>query len=63
MKYVVVPQSDLDRLEEARSRLWKFVKNGFIDETFVLPITSTMWHLTHRKYPKTSCQLELDFIG
>lgn len=62
MKYVIVPQSDIDKLEQVRKYLWTLVQNEVLSEGRILYITSTIYYLTHRKYPiAKDYQLELDF--
>jgi hypothetical protein len=49
---VVIPQTDLDRLEKARLELWNLIcEEEPIKQTWWGNITQTMWFLTHRKYP------------
>lgn len=51
---LVIPRSELDKLEEARKELW-----GLYDELDFTPqqfanlqkATQVMWRLTHRKWP------------
>ncbi len=57
---VIVPQYDIDKIEEARSELHKLVKNvedGKIKSNdlfvYVVNVTQPMWYLTHRRYKKT----------
>jgi len=52
MKKVIVPQADIDRLEKARLSLHKWIQEYNIDRLDLFSITGTMWHITHRKYPK-----------
>ena len=61
MKHVIVPQSDIDKLEQIRKSLWRLAEDGLINEHIILPITSVLYGIAHRKYPKADCQLELDF--
>ena len=57
MRNVIVPQIDLDNLEEARIKLWKYIgqqkeQNEEFLSLICLDITRPMFQLTHRKYPK-----------
>lgn len=50
---VVVPQEDIDRLEQARLRIWKVVEDKPISEQMLFTgSTGVMWEITHRKYSK-----------
>ena len=60
MTTLLVPQIDIDKIEEARCELHKLVKSvedGKIKPTdlfvYVVNITQPMWVLTHRKYKET----------
>jgi hypothetical protein len=49
-KFVLVPQSDIDRLEEARVFLCDN-PNSCLSE-ILTHVTPAMWHITHRRYPE-----------
>jgi hypothetical protein len=50
---VVVPQADIDKLEEARLRIWEIIGDKPIPEQVLFAnSTEKMWLITHRKYPK-----------
>lgn len=52
-KYVIVPQSDIDKLEKARIELHQMLDGGDVDTlTRLINITEPMWYLTHRRYPE-----------
>lgn len=59
--YVIVPQSDLDRLEKSRKSLWKLTEKPPYKRLFTSligemnEITGPMWRLTHKKYPEVEC--------
>jgi nitrogen fixation protein len=57
----IIPQTDLDSLEEARLALWQLVDNLHITGGEIIDITGAMWRLTHRKYPRYA-QLEKEVI-
>lgn len=60
---VVVPQEDLDKIEEARVALYKLLDELDISDSIyaliqITKITQPMWDIANRKYPKTlSCKL------
>ena len=52
-KHVMVPQSDLDKLEEARVELWRLFESREVLTIYnTRLITDTMWRLAHKKYPE-----------
>ena len=60
MKTVLVPQTDIDKIENARQELWKLVaaiESKTIDRDhlniFVANITQPMWYIGNRKYKET----------
>lgn len=54
-EYVLVPQSHLDKLEEARLELYKMFENADTYKICLLTnITQPMWVLTHKRYEKIS---------
>lgn len=50
LKRFVIPQADIDRLEEARKSLCELFcnKSGFLD--ILTHVTPAMYEITHRKY-------------
>lgn len=60
MKVLLVPQTDIDKIEDARCELHKIIKSveeGKIKTNdlfvYVVNVTQPMWNLTHRKYKET----------
>jgi hypothetical protein len=55
MSKVIVPQSDLDRLEQARKDLWNILDlaplTGFHISSILFSVTSVMWLVANKKYP------------
>lgn len=50
--YVLVPQSDIDKLEQARKDLHDFMgSSGPGSYARIAHITEPMWKIAHRKYP------------
>ena len=50
---VIVPQEDLDKLEEVRKELYYMFKGHNNSVLIKLQrVTQPMWRVTHRKYPK-----------
>jgi hypothetical protein len=50
-KYVIVPQEDLDKLEEARLILWELIdKTNAYTKSKFSSVSQPMWYLAHRKY-------------
>lgn len=71
MKYVKVPQSDLDKIETSREELWKFFDKNFKDDGSVeyqskvievLNISQPMWYIAHRKFKETLLSKIKQFI-
>ena len=56
----IIPQTDIDSLEEARLALWQLAYE-LDTPSSVLNITGAMWRITHRKYPRYA-QLEKEVI-
>lgn len=50
-KNVIVPQKDIDRLEEARLRLYAMLKDTKYGYELPFGISDAMWQITHKKYP------------
>ena len=52
-KYVIVPQSELDKLEEARLTLYELNKESLTIEnlTAISAISQPMWRLANTKWP------------
>lgn len=50
---VIVPRSDLDKIEEARLALHKMFENTKDIATImaITNITQPMWQVSHKKYP------------
>lgn len=51
--YVVVPQEDIDKLEEATKDLFELIKND--DRSLIkvfFHVSPAIWEITHRKYKK-----------
>ena len=66
MKMVVVPQADIDKLEEARIELCNLTdKFPMITQKVLFDITPAMHEITHRKYPENNtgdgCPLYVDY--
>lgn len=57
IKYVIIPQTDIDALEKARIRL-HHLSEGKIDKSKKLEITEKMWKITHKKYPEYKKNIE-----
>jgi len=57
----VIPQTDIDSLEEARLALWQLAYDLQDMPVRILDITGAMWRITHRKYPRYA-QLEKEVI-
>ena len=53
-EYVLVPKSDLVKLEKARLELHEIVGDGIHDNVVFSNVFQKMWYLTHRKYMKDS---------
>jgi len=57
-KQVIIPQSDLDALEEARKQLCEIIeaemKKDWIKGGKLLTISGFMWTLTHKRYEEAS---------
>lgn len=59
-KNVIIPESDLDKLEEARIKLSRIIENIVIDKSYnyfqitgeLRDVSQQMWQLTHKKYNK-----------
>lgn len=51
---VIVPQSDIDRLEKARVQLCKMIGGTEFEVSIHFGITDIMYKITHRKYKKAS---------
>lgn len=51
---VIVPQSDIDKLEEARLYLHKLVKDNPLFFKIISHVTPPMWEITHRRYEKVN---------
>ena len=55
-KQVIVPQDKLDKLEEARVRLYEFYEHYLLDQPNALSdlqnITAIMYELGNRNYPE-----------
>lgn len=61
-KFVIVPQADIDRIEEARKNLWKLHdivnekipnRNQFSDTAMQVnfnTVSQPMWEISHRRY-------------
>jgi len=49
-KRVLVPQSDIDKLEEARKDLWAILAEHPAIAVLTMDITKKMFHITHRRY-------------
>ena len=48
---VLVPQSDIDRLEKARLSIHKLASDRHIlQDMYIYGITEPMWNITHKKY-------------
>lgn len=48
---VLVPQSDIDRLEKARLSIHKLASDkNIIQDIYSYGITEPMWNITHKKY-------------
>jgi hypothetical protein len=48
---LVIPQSDIYRLEKARLEIWEIIKfKPVAYQSFFINATSTIWEITHRKY-------------
>lgn len=54
IELVIVPQSDIDRLEKARLHLFEILKGDdhLIHKVLLEDIGGAMWQITHRKYKK-----------
>jgi hypothetical protein len=49
---VVVPQADIDRIEQARLDLWKLLDHEPVEkQAWFTSVSGAMWLLSHRKYP------------
>jgi hypothetical protein len=51
--YVIIPRSELDKLEAARVALWEFVDKhyGVWEISSIQRTTSVIWELVHRNWP------------
>ncbi len=49
---IIVPQSDINRLEIARKRLFEIVGDNPIVISLSFEVSDAMYHITHRKYEK-----------
>jgi hypothetical protein len=50
VKYVLVPQSDIDRLEKARLELYTLLLNTKYKKGLPNGITEIMWKISHSNY-------------
>ena len=71
MKHVIVPQSDIDNIEQSRLKLWAFFDCNFKDDGSVESmakaiemqrITQPMWYIANRKFPETLLSKIKQFI-
>ncbi len=60
MKYVIVPQDNIDAIEDARVRLVDIIDNikdedlrNHLDTLLAFSVIYPMWLMTHRKYRET----------
>ena len=50
---VIVPQEDIDRLEDERIHLHELIANlPIMNRVSFISITGAMWVLSHKRYPK-----------
>ena len=49
---VIVPQSDIDKIEESRKLLYSLVDDNILSVEHLINITDKMWEITHKKYEK-----------
>ena len=53
VKYVKVPQRDLDMLEQARKDLWELFPGQRDPMTLkIMEVSEVMWRIANRKYPE-----------
>lgn len=71
MKYVLVPQEDIDRIERARIKLHEITEkmHGTKQDIYfqnwyvcIPDISEPMWHLTHRKYKESLLSKILNWL-
>jgi len=60
MKTLLVPQCDIDNVEEAREQIYKLISNiekGIVKPenafVYVTNITQPIWYLAHRRYKES----------
>ena len=68
-KIVAVPQSSLDRVEQARKELYEFAEELEWDTkqtwlmTRLMTITGPLWEVANRKYPEVLSENETILLG
>lgn len=50
MKYAMVPVEDIEKLEEARKKLFQVMDSLNIHSALLVPITDPMWKIANTKY-------------
>jgi hypothetical protein len=60
-KIVLVPQSDIDAVEEARKKLFDIIPEQYHCR-LTFEITDKLYHLTHRKYAVSRLYRALQFV-
>ena len=74
-KFVIVPQADIDKIEEARLNLWKLHdtvdakipalnKNHILEMALLKVVSQPMWEIAHKRYKvkKSVWEKILDFF-
>ena len=54
-QYVLVPQADIDKVEESRLAMYKNLESvltGYQLSCLSFDMKGNLWHLTHRRYDK-----------
>jgi hypothetical protein len=55
MKQVIIPQSDLDKIEECRKAIREILDgriDGYTDYKWMFEVTSILWKIANRNYPE-----------